>query len=129
LSSVVWFCSLSTTQNAKVQFRLHLLLNLTLIVRLNAKTGLIEPSYAELKEIKPMGALMLRFLDALHLVDITRSKSGVIKTVNNLTLINLVLCKFGPAREDQVVLRIVAIHVLCNLFGLYVRYGLVYYLL
>ena len=79
--------------------------------------------------MKPLGKYMLRFLELFGLVDIQREvRSGKMKSVNNLTLINLVLCRFGPAREDHVVLRIVAVHVLCNLFGLYVRYGLVQYL-
>jgi hypothetical protein len=80
--------------------------------------------------MKPLGGLMLRFLEFLGLATISRDKkTGKMLTVNNLTLINLVLCRFGPAREDHVVLRIVAIHVLCNMFGLYVRYVLARYLL
>jgi UDP-N-acetylglucosamine--dolichyl-phosphate N-acetylglucosaminephosphotransferase len=75
--------------------------------------------------MKPLGKLMLRFLEIFGLVDIQRDvKTQEMIACNNLTLINLVLVKFGPAREDTVVRRIIAIHVLCSCIAFGIRYGL-----
>ncbi|KAJ3387808.1 tunicamycin resistance protein [Entophlyctis sp. JEL0112] len=99
--------------------------------QLNSNTGLIEPTYASLAKTRPLGLAMVRLLEVLGLAHVKRESStaaggGKMLAVNNLTLINLLLVKLGPAREDFVTLRIAAVQVICCVLGFGVRYGLAF---
>ncbi|KAJ3066163.1 tunicamycin resistance protein, partial [Podochytrium sp. JEL0797] len=74
---------------------------------LNEKTGNVEPTRVSLLHTKPLGQAMIRLLELLFLVDVERdAKTGRMVSCNNLTLINLLLVKFGPTTEAQAAVRV-----------------------
>ncbi|KAI8805043.1 glycosyl transferase family 4-domain-containing protein [Cladochytrium replicatum] len=103
---------------------------------LNRKTGLIEASRSPLLALPAtastfqrikynLGRLMLMFLEVLGLAQIRRDPAtGAMLDVNNLTIINLVLVKFGPMNEGWVTISIVLIQVACSVVAFTTRYPL-----
>ena len=70
---------------------------------------------------------MIRILELLNLVDVTRDKTtGKPIDCNNLTLINLVLVKMGNASESVVALRVLGVQVGFSVLGFAIRYGLAF---
>ncbi|KAI9364851.1 glycosyl transferase family 4-domain-containing protein [Zopfochytrium polystomum] len=94
----------------------------------NPKTNLIEPSTVPLQHTKPLGLLMLRLLELLGLLRVTRRDptTGRMLECNNLTLINLVLVVGGPTTEAGCAARVAAVQAVCCAVGFAVRYGLAY---
>ncbi len=91
----------------------------------NARTGLLEPSTASFRQPpRRVIAIALRLLQSLRLLRITENEDGAIIEVTNLTLLNLWLVWWGPMREDKLTLGILALQVLCGIFGLFVRHRL-----
>jgi UDP-N-acetylglucosamine--dolichyl-phosphate N-acetylglucosaminephosphotransferase len=94
------------------------------------KTGLIEYTTFKVKPTKTkkdvLGLLMIRILEFLNLAQVTRNKSGAIVECNNLTLINLILVKFGPMKEETLASHVFAFQVLGSLIAFTIRYGLVH---
>jgi UDP-N-acetylglucosamine--dolichyl-phosphate N-acetylglucosaminephosphotransferase len=72
---------------------------------------------------------MIRILELLYLVDVRRNpKTGKMMDSNNLTLISLVLVKFGPMPEPTCTIIILLIQCFSSLVGFGIRYALPYYL-
>ncbi|KAJ3407653.1 phospho-N-acetylmuramoyl-pentapeptide-transferase [Chytriomyces confervae] len=95
--------------------------------QLNEKTGLVEPTRVSLEKTRTPGLLMLRFLELFSLVDIERDpKTKSMLSCNNLTLINLLLVKWGPASEAQATVRVGLTQALFCLIGFGMRYGLAF---
>lgn len=70
--------------------------------KFDAKSGLMHPSYGELKS-PPSFAVkaMLILLSTFKLIDLKRDDKGNIIKFSNMTIINLNLVWFGPLREDS----------------------------
>jgi UDP-N-acetylglucosamine--dolichyl-phosphate N-acetylglucosaminephosphotransferase len=69
---------------------------------------------------------MVLFLETLGLCKVERSKSGELVSCNNLTLINLILVKFGPLHESKLALYIVICQSLWSIAAFITRYFLVH---
>jgi UDP-N-acetylglucosamine--dolichyl-phosphate N-acetylglucosaminephosphotransferase len=100
--------------------------------------GLIEASTFPFdpQEANIISKLIISIFGFLRLVRIKKTKKEStgrkkkgereeeIWHVSNFTLISLVLVTFGPLREDQVTLIVMAIQTLGTLIGFFIRYGL-----
>ena len=93
------------------------------MARFNPKTGFVEPSQVNIKDLRFLGKLVVRIFTLLGLLAHKKDEEGN-PTVNNFTLINLVLVKFGPMREDRATLWIVAIQIVCSILAFAIRYPL-----
>jgi UDP-N-acetylglucosamine--dolichyl-phosphate N-acetylglucosaminephosphotransferase len=101
-----------------------------ILIRLNVKSKLIEHTrfdFIERESLKDtIGRLMVRFLEVLGLADVKRSDTGKWLSCNNLTIINLILWKFGPMREDELARKICYIQIAGSCLAFFIRYGLVH---
>jgi UDP-N-acetylglucosamine--dolichyl-phosphate N-acetylglucosaminephosphotransferase len=89
----------------------------------NARTGLLEPSRVEFQ--KPLHqpiAETLKLLHRLRLLDVEVDETGRVVSSSNFTLINLWLVWFGPMREDQLALGLLAFQFAVGVLGLFVRH-------
>ncbi len=68
-----------------------------------ANKELIEYSRAPLEKVHWLGHVVISILEPLGLVTVTRDSKGQLKEMNNLTIINLLLTKTGPIREEDAV--------------------------
>ncbi|RKP12401.1 glycosyl transferase family 4-domain-containing protein [Piptocephalis cylindrospora] len=93
--------------------------------RLNGKTQLLEASTASLEDLSSLGKVILLFLERLGLVRLEKASSGSLTTTTNLTLLNLLLVRLGPMREDRLVQWIMAIQGLGSVLAFIIRYRLV----
>lgn len=93
--------------------------------RFDAKSGLLDASVTEW-EAPPskLIAIVLELLHRLRLARITKNDRGQIIESSNLTILNLWLIWMGPMREDRLALSMVAVQIVCGLFGLFVRHCL-----
>jgi UDP-N-acetylglucosamine--dolichyl-phosphate N-acetylglucosaminephosphotransferase len=92
--------------------------------RLNQTTGLLEYSNALFtKPPNQITRVILSAMEKLLLVSVKRLKDGKIESCSNLTLINLVLVRIGPMREDVCVRYIAAIQSFCSILAFFIRYG------
>lgn len=98
--------------------------------RFNADTGLLEYSTVKPNDKKPLGMLgnlALRLLSGLGLLKVFKyDKEGRILECNNLTLLNLVLARFGPMSERNTTIAVLFIQVLASLLAFFIRYKLVH---
>ena len=97
--------------------------------RFNARTGLLEPSYATIQRPLYWPVVpILKVLNILHLLDLRLEKeTGEVREVTNLTVLNLWLIWFGPMREDKLTMGILAAQTACGLLGLFTRHHLALY--
>lgn len=99
--------------------------------RLNPATGLIEASRTDpfkRQSLNAVGTATLFVFECLRLVDVKPEKENMI-SINNLTLINLVLVKGGPVREDHLAQRLLIMQCVCSVLAFAIRYrfaGLIY---
>lgn len=91
--------------------------------KFNPKTGLVEPSQVNIKTVGFLGGLVIKIFTLLGLLEHRKDEAGN-PTVNNFTLINLVLVKWGPMREDRATMTVMAIQVVCSLLAFAIRYPL-----
>lgn len=94
--------------------------------RLNARTGLLEPSVtvypAENPPSKSLTAIIM-LLAKLRLVQVTvHPDTDHIATTSNLTILNLWLVWFGPMREDKLTWSVLGMQMMCGMAGLFVRH-------
>lgn len=87
----------------------------------NQSTNLIHASRVSLGKVGRVGKGMILFLELFGLVQVNRDKNGVMVDCNNLTLINLVLVKFGPLREDWACLYVLGVQIAACLLTFVVR--------
>ncbi|KAI8900773.1 glycosyl transferase family 4-domain-containing protein [Globomyces pollinis-pini] len=73
-----------------------------------------------------MGRWMIQLLEILKLVQITKTDKGDWIDCSNLTILNLILIKTGPIREDQLVIYLSWIQITCAILAFIIRYGLVH---
>lgn len=96
--------------------------------RLDKDTGLLHCSTVSLTEKPPgtLGRLALTVLYRLGLLKVYQwDDAGRIAICNNLTIINLVLARFGPASERDTTLLVLTIQILCSMVAFFIRYKLV----
>ncbi|KAL8280509.1 hypothetical protein RQP46_007157 [Phenoliferia psychrophenolica] len=91
---------------------------------LNEQTGLLEPSFAELKK-KPGKILsgVLRALEVVGLVRLGRDEKGTVVRIANLTILNLILVVGGPMREDTLTGVMLGVQGVGSAVAFGVRYG------
>ena len=93
--------------------------------RFNARTGLLEPSFAQWQH--PPSQLVhriLTLLKRLQLLQIEFNGNGDIVESSNFTILNLWLVCFGPMREDRLAIGLLAFQTICGIFGLFTRHTL-----
>lgn len=90
----------------------------------NTKLDLLETSRAVIakNDLGFLGKVMLEILTLLRLIDRKEDKDGI--NVNNLTLINLFLIKFGPMKESTLTVLLLAFQMFCSLVAFLIRYPL-----
>ena len=81
------------------------------------------PSQVDIGDASSLGNLVIDIFTYLGLLEHGKNEEGH-ETVNNFTLINLVLVKFGPMREDRATMCIIAIQIVCSLLAFAIRYPL-----
>jgi UDP-N-acetylglucosamine--dolichyl-phosphate N-acetylglucosaminephosphotransferase len=74
---------------------------------------------------KPIGRLIVRVFSWMGLVTVTK-KSQDCEIISNLTLINLLLVKFGPMKESSAAKTVMIVQILCSFIGFAIRYGVVH---
>ncbi|BFZ63004.1 tunicamycin resistance protein [Saitoella coloradoensis] len=95
--------------------------------RLNTKTGKLEQSRVKFtKTPKGITVLLLELLQKAGMVTIVYGEEGEILEATNLTIINLILVRLGPMREDILALTIMGVQVLGCALGLLIRYNFAY---
>nr|XP_033774447.1 UDP-N-acetylglucosamine--dolichyl-phosphate N-acetylglucosaminephosphotransferase [Geotrypetes seraphini] len=97
--------------------------------RFCASTGKLGMSYSKFKskDLSKLGALILKVMEALWLVEVKQEldEDGKYMECNNLTLINLVLKLIGPTHERTLTLLLLLIQVLGSTSAFLIRYHLV----
>ncbi|OAD07150.1 hypothetical protein MUCCIDRAFT_137955 [Mucor lusitanicus CBS 277.49] len=98
--------------------------------RLNDQ-GLLQCSTVRPNDKKPMGKLgniALKLLRALGLLKVFEyDAEGRIIECNNLTLLNLVLARFGPMSERNTTITVLFIQACASLLAFFIRYKLVHF--
>ncbi|KAE8359977.1 glycosyl transferase family 4-domain-containing protein [Aspergillus caelatus] len=93
--------------------------------KFNALTGQLDASVTEWTvPPSPLIAVGLELLHQLRLVRVTKNDQGQIVESTNLTILNLWLVWMGPMKENRLAWNMVAVQVVCGLFGLFVRHRL-----
>jgi len=91
--------------------------------RYNIRTNLMEPSTAQfIHPPKWYISIVLKTLEKFGLVRLWTNRDGTILECSNMTLINLLIVRFGPMREDKVTLGLLLIQVVCGALGLLIRH-------
>ncbi|CAN6668308.1 UDP-N-acetylglucosamine--dolichyl-phosphate N-acetylglucosaminephosphotransferase [Trichomonascus vanleenenianus] len=91
--------------------------------KLNPATGLLEPSRAVVKRPKKFVVPVLRLLSFLGLIGMWEDDKGTIE-ISNMTLINLVLVRIGPLREDKLTTLLLTIQLISGLSAVALRHTL-----
>ncbi|KAJ2813529.1 tunicamycin resistance protein [Coemansia furcata] len=73
---------------------------------------------------KPLGLAIVRLYELLGIADVERDEQGSMVSVNNLTLLNLVLVRRGRLTESQLNNCILLIQILNSLLAFFIRYRL-----
>lgn len=89
--------------------------------RFDETSGKMYPSYGSLHPAQKTGWLV-RILELIGLVHTKKDKEGNIVEFSNLTLINLVLVRFGPMREDHLCYSILALQFAMGALMLFLRH-------
>lgn len=93
--------------------------------KFNALTGQLDASVTEWTvPPSPLITAGLELLHQLRLVRVTKNDHGQIVESTNLTILNLWLVWMGPMKENRLAWNMVAVQVICGLFGLFVRHRL-----
>jgi len=90
-----------------------------------SSSGLLYPSTVTFtKPPSTLLTIILKFLSLFKMVQLTYSsdKTTIIKSTN-LTLLCLILCWFGPMKEESLTKSIMGVQVLGSLIAFAVRYG------
>ncbi|KAJ2455611.1 tunicamycin resistance protein [Coemansia sp. RSA 2336] len=87
-------------------------------------TPYMVPSRTQLEGARPLGLLIIGVYEKLGLVDVERDESGQMASVNNLTLLNLVLVRSSRLTEAQLNNRILLIQTVNSILAFIIRYRL-----
>ncbi|ABN67188.2 tunicamycin resistance protein [Scheffersomyces stipitis CBS 6054] len=91
--------------------------------KFNKDSGLMTPSYGELKHKAFVGVAMLTVLEKFRLIHLKRdAETNEIKEFSNMTLINLFLVWFGPLREDTLCVVILMVQLTIGIAMIFVRH-------
>ncbi|KAJ2783416.1 tunicamycin resistance protein [Coemansia interrupta] len=82
------------------------------------------PSRTTLEGAKPLGLLIVRLYEFIGIADVQRDDHGAMLSVNNMTLLNLVLVRCNRLTESQLNNRILMIQVLNSVLAFIIRYRL-----
>ncbi|XP_073949309.1 alg7 dolichyl-phosphate N-acetylglucosaminephosphotransferase [Choristoneura fumiferana] len=93
----------------------------------SAEIDLLQPSRTVIikKDMKLLDTLVLKVLTMLRLVD--KREDNEIININNLTLINLFLIKFGPMSEVRLTTSLMMFQIVCTCVAFIIRYPLASY--
>ncbi|XP_028161259.1 UDP-N-acetylglucosamine--dolichyl-phosphate N-acetylglucosaminephosphotransferase-like [Ostrinia furnacalis] len=93
----------------------------------SAETDLLQASRTVIikKDLNFITKTIVQILRILHLVDVIEDNDSIV--MNNLTLINLFLIKFGSMSEVKLVTMIMAFQCLCSCIAFIIRYPLASY--
>ncbi|KAJ2882792.1 tunicamycin resistance protein, partial [Coemansia asiatica] len=86
--------------------------------------ALMVPSRTTLEGAKPLGLSIIRIYELLAIADVERDEQGAMISVNNLTLLNLVLVRSGKLTESQLNNRILMIQAANSILAFIIRYRL-----
>ncbi|KAL2834455.1 glycosyl transferase family 4-domain-containing protein [Aspergillus cavernicola] len=93
--------------------------------KFHAESGLLKASVTEWAiPPSPLIATALELLHRFRLARVRKNDQGQITESSNLTILNLWLIWMGPMREDRLALSMVAVQIMCGIFGLFVRHCL-----
>lgn len=93
----------------------------------SAEIDLLQPSRTVIikKDMKLLDTLILKVLATLRLVDKREDKESI--NINNLTLINLFLIKFGSMSEVRLTTSLMMFQIACTCVAFLIRYPLASY--
>lgn len=86
-------------------------------------TKKMNMSYFVLDEASTIGKHLIKLMAMFRLVDITKGTDGKYRA-NNLTILNFLLLKFGPQREDRLTIMVMVTQVVCSVIAFVIRYPL-----
>ena len=95
------------------------------VFSLDKQSGLLHPSSAVFERSPGLVCrILLRLFSALGLVQLKFSKDGKnIISTTNLTIINMLLCIFGPMREDRLTTVVMSVQAAGSLLAFAIRYA------
>lgn len=91
--------------------------------KFNEKTGMLEPSRATIEKPSKFVKILITMLHRLGLIGLWVQKDGSWQ-VSNMTLMNLVLVRLGPMREDYLTIVMLIIQAVMGVIGVAVRHSL-----
>lgn len=93
----------------------------------SAETNLLQASRTviEKKQLNFLNKIIIQIFTWLYLIDIVEDDDYI--TINNLTLINLFLIKFGPMSEVKLTTKLIIFQILCTCVAFLVRYPMASY--
>ena len=81
--------------------------------RFDPETYLLYPSKTQfLKRTSRLSTVVLRVLAGLGCAELTTLSDGTILEATNLTLLNVLLLRFGPMREKRLTQALIAVQVI-----------------
>lgn len=97
--------------------------------RFDQETYLLYPSKIQfLKRASRLSTVVLRVLAGLGFTELTALPDGTILEATNLTLLNVLLLRFGPMREKRLTQSLIAVQVIipviCRAHDMIVDYDL-----
>lgn len=94
----------------------------------NAETDLLHASKTVIpkKDLKFLNNIILNVLSVLHLIDKNEDSNETI-VINNMTLINLFLIKFGPTSEARLTIYLLTFQIICSSIAFLIRYPMASY--
>jgi UDP-N-acetylglucosamine--dolichyl-phosphate N-acetylglucosaminephosphotransferase len=82
-------------------------------LRFDQETYLLYPSKTQLlKRTSRLSTVVLRVLAGLGCAELTTLPDGTIVETTNLTLLNVLLLRFGPMREKRLTQALIAVQVI-----------------
>ncbi|KAJ2615142.1 tunicamycin resistance protein [Coemansia sp. RSA 1365] len=87
-------------------------------------TAYMVASRTSLENARPLGLTIIRIYERFGIANVERNTQGTMVSVNNLTLLNLVLVQCHRLTESQLNNRILLIQVLNSLLAFFIRYRL-----
>ncbi|XP_040569936.1 UDP-N-acetylglucosamine--dolichyl-phosphate N-acetylglucosaminephosphotransferase [Lepeophtheirus salmonis] len=92
----------------------------------NPESDTVDASVSvfELKELSPLGHRVLNILKWTRCTRIKTLEDGKSVSINNLTLVNLVLLLTGPLREERLTIILLSFQILCSVLAFFIRYPL-----
>jgi len=79
------------------------------------------------KPLKPPTLFVLKVYKLFGLVKINEIEDENLIEINNFTLMNLLLLKFGPMHEQTLAILVIFIQILSSCLAFFVRYRLVHF--